>query len=643
MYSKRFNCKQILRFFYGKPFPGRIHGLLVLFCYAVSELGLFISITPTPKTVALLFGFLYALVLTGICLSVPKAVGVLFFAASNLAITTWAMAQIIYCDMFQRLMWTNDAAFASDGIVFVDDVLDFYAPTLWWVLVGIWLVSYLMVLLHWPHQNKAKQHKKRLWMGTALVLLVLCLVENSHLGSKSDVTTGTIPLYYSNGFYHLLKEDIKTNWLAPYLPNYKQTIEENHKQIDSYFARRPEHEANPMTGVMEGKNVIVVLMESLDDWMITPEEMPTVSAMMEESIVFTDFYTPFYGTTRSINTEVCLNTGVYFPTNGSYFYDYLGNDFAHSLPNTLRAYGYTFQVFHHNYPDYYRRSELIPVLGYDRYQSYIQESGESEVLNDCYPFNSQTMRQQFFREGLTFNMLITQAAHMPYKYEDSMSIYALERHPEYYGAYEGEEEDCIRAKARLIDDTFARLLNELEQEGLLEDTLILALSDHYPYGYSNTEQLLEYSGGTDLLCLDNTPCFIWGADLPPMTITKTLNTSDLFPTLLNLLGITPEYQYIGRDAFDPNYAGYAFFADGSWASEGVLCKKNVANHPSDITVIQNKYGKAISEEWMCTSSEAAREFTLISNLILISNYYGKAENARNTKVEPPILQQEVFE
>ena len=617
----RFKRKQILQSCFREPFSCGLLVFVMLFCYALSECALFVSITPTPKPMSLLFGFLYALMLTGICLSVPKAVGMIIFAVSSFAITAWAMAQIIYCDMFHRLMWTNDVAFASDGVVFVDDVLDFYAPVLWWVLAGIWLFSYLMVLLRWPHRNTVHQHKKYLWMGTVFAFLALCLVENSSLVSGSDITQGTVPVYYNNGFYHLLKEDIKTNWLEPYLPNYEQKIEEKHKQIDSYFSQRPEHVANKMTGVLEGKNVIVVLMESLDNWMITPEQMPTVSAIMEESVVFTDFYTPFYGTTRSINTEVCINTGVYFPTNGSYFYDCLSNSFAHSLPNTLRAYGYSSQVFHHNYPDYYRRTELIPALGYDQYQSYIQESGEAEVLNDCYPFDSQTMRQQFFREGLTYNMLITQAAHMPYNYGDSMSSYALEKHPEYYGAYGSEEEDCIRAKARLIDDTFARLLDELEREGLLEDTAILALSDHYPYGYSDTEQLLEYSGGTDLLCLDNTPCFIWSADLTPMTVSKTLNTSDLLPTLFNLLGIDPEYTYLGMDAFDPNYVGYTFFADGSWVSEGVMCKKNITDNQSEVIVIQNKYGKVIGDEWIRTTTEAAREFALISNLILISDYY----------------------
>ena len=109
--------------------------------------------------------------------------------------------------------------------------------------------------------------------------------------------------------------------------------------------------------------------------------------------------------------------------------------------------------------------------------------------------------------------------------------------------------------------------------------------------------------------------------MTPMTISKTLNTSDLFPTLLNLLGIDPKYSYLGRDTFDPNYAGYAFFPDGSWVSEGVMCKKNVTDNQEEVTVINNKYGKTVSQEWLLDITEASQEFTLISNLMLVSDYY----------------------
>ena len=614
-------CKQAFRTCFCERLSVKSHWLIMLFCYILAELALYITITPTPRAISLVFGFLYALVLTGICLGLPRTIGMIFFATSNLVVNVWSMSQIIYYGLFHRLMWTTDAAFASDGVIFVDDVLDFYAPLLWWILVVVSILAYLMVLLRWPLKNTLSQHKRSIWIGTLVSLFILCMAESSSFVKASEMSQGTVSVYYNNGYYHLLKEDIQANWLEPHLPGYEQKQKANRSQIEQYFSQRSSHDPNQMTGVLKGKNVIIILMESLDDWMITPDQMPMVSAIMEKSIVFTDFYTPFYGTTRSINTEVCINSGIYFPTNGSYFYDYLSNSFAHSLPNVLREYGYSSQVFHHNYPDYYRRTELIPAIGYDRYNSYIIESGQKEVLNDCYPFDSQAMRQQFFREGLTFNMLITQAAHLPYSYDDPMSIYALEKHPEYYGTYENEEEDCILAKARLIDDTFVRLFEELEQADALDNTVIVALSDHYPYGYSDTNQMLGYSGGTDLLFLDNTPCFIWSSEIDPITVTKTLNTSDLLPTLLNLLGIEPEFNYLGQDAFDPNYEGAAFFADGSWVSEGVMCKKNLDNGQTEVTVIDNKYGITINDEWIREKTDAAREFTSISNLILLSDYY----------------------
>jgi hypothetical protein len=108
-----------------------------------------------------------------------------------------------------------------------------------------------------------------------------------------------------------------------------------------------------------------------------------------------------------------------------------------------------------------------------------------------------------------------------------------------------------------------------------------------------------------------------------VTVRKTLNTSDLFPTILNLLGIEPEYNYLGRDAFDPEYEGYVFFPDGSWVSNGVMCKMNIGGCDSEVSIIDNKYNVPVSQEWIQETTTASRRFTVISNMILLSDYYGK--------------------
>ena len=79
-----------------------------------------------------------------------------------------------------------------------------------------------------------------------------------------------------------------------------------------------------MTGLLKGKNVVLVLMESMDDWMIG-DHTPTITKLMSEGVNFTNFYTPVYGGIRTFNTEFCINTGSFLSSQGGYAFDYVTN------------------------------------------------------------------------------------------------------------------------------------------------------------------------------------------------------------------------------------------------------------------------------------------------------------------------------
>ena len=181
-----------------------------------------------------------------------------------------------------------------------------------------------------------------------------------------------------------------------------------------------------------------------------------------------------------------------------------------------------------------------------------------------------------------------------------------------------EETNCALLKARLVDDLFQWLLMALEDEGELEKTVIIGITDHYTYGYKNEKSLLELSGVEEKLLLEKTPCFIWSADLNPVTVDKPLNTADFLPTVLNLLGVETEYSYLGRDAFDETYEGYVLFSDGSWISDGVVCSVKASGKT---TIIQNKKDKQLTQEYMTEMAEKSQQFIHVSNLLLISDYY----------------------
>ena len=526
--------------------------------------------------IGIAFGCMWVLVLTGFVMLLPPLAGKILYGFTYFVVTAWAIGQTGYCQIFGKMMWLADIGYAGEGADYLGDVLHSFSA-LWWI-GGIYLLAQgVLVLLIFPDQ-------KRDWKGCAvfgalivagiagLIALpqVLFLWDDDIWGTHSEYAQSSSyeatyttmydarKFYNICGIYHTMAKDVWQHHLYPLTPGYRQELKKNTEQLTEYFARRGAHQDNEMTGILEGKNVILVLMESMDDWMITQEDTPTICRLMDEGINFTNFYTPGYGGARTINTEFCVNSGIYLPTNGGYVFDYVTNHFNQSIAGQLMANGYTAECFHYNEPEFYSRGAFEPALGYHAYNSFEDYmTDEDQLYDDCFLFDSPELNDLFFRQGQTFNFIITRSAHLSYKYNEVLSYYALKQYPQYRGKFGHEEIDCARVKAKLVDDMFARLMQELEAKGQLHNTVIIGVTDHYTYGFKDMDTLLKLSDVSDELLLEKTPCFVWAADCPDLDVSKTLNTSDLLPTVLNLLGIDAPYSYLGQDAFDPGYVGYA--------------------------------------------------------------------------------------
>lgn len=584
----------------------------------------------------LLFGLLWSLLLTCVILLFPRRASRILFAVFWSVHLLWALTQAGYYHVFGKMMWLSTLLYAGEGAMFIGDVLLSF-PLLWWVLgIGIAVLGGIMIRHY--RLLAPRQISRVLCISCALACVAaLFLTPLLVFAGEDDQIDSTADAAYADayesmlnakaaydicGVYQLTFRDLWTNGIYSKTDAYSETVDEQTELLDGYFADRPAHKDNAMTGIFAGKNVIYVLMESMDDWLICEEHTPTIYRLMEEGIRFTNFYTPGYGSARTLNSEFCMNTGVYLPTSGSYVYDYLSNSFSQSIASQLTANGYTAEVFHYNDPDFYSRGEMEPALGYRNYNSFdgfVEE--QALLLDENLLWSIPELKELFFREGPTINTVITRSAHMSYFYGEDLSQHALSVHPEYRGRFQSEEEDCARAKARLVDDFFYQLLTELEENGTLNNTVIVAMTDHYTYGYHNDEELLALSGLTEetALVLENTPCFIWSADGPAMTVEKTLNTSDLLPTVLNLLGIVSPYDYLGQDAFDPRYPGYAIFPDGSWICDGIVCQ---VSSDMEYEIIQNSNDLPITREDLMKMAQIASDYIRASNALLTSDYYG---------------------
>lgn len=588
---------------------------------------------PGDQPWPLAFGALWTVLLTSLVRLLPRKAsrvtfGILYFLAVG-----YTAAQTGYYILFREMMWITDFRYASEGSAFFDVLLQY--PIAWWLMLVSLLALGVLMVVKFPRRASGVTAPI---VAAALIACslcgMICLPEAVFVGDKAVQYAGsdygraqstraaytnmfnTHRLYRICGIYQTGVKDIIRNYIEPMLPAAAEARQQARGEIDAYFAARPESQDNEMTGIFEGKNVVFVLMESMDDWAIG-EHTPTINKLMAEGIHFTDFYTPAYGSVRTFNTEFCANTGSFLSSQGGYAFDYVTNDFRQSLANRLREQGYSAKVYHYNSPNFYSRGVFSPAMGYEKYvcyEDYVTEKNKKDLYDDQFLFDNGELCADFFREGQKLNFIITRSAHLSYKYNEVLSHWGLKRYPDYRGLTGHEELDCMYLKARLVDDMFARLLDELEKNGQLHNTVIVAYTDHYTYGFKDLDVLYEKSGVEDALLLEKTPCFIWSADGPTMEVTKTLNTSDIVPTVLNLMGVDSPYRYIGQDAFDPRYEGYALFPNGSWISNGVAYSTL-----SGLMVLKD--GIEVEDAYLAEMNKKLEAYVRINNLILQTDYY----------------------
>ena len=586
----------------------------------------------------LAFGLLWAVMLTSLLRLLPRKAARIGYGICYFLFLIYALIQTGYFLLFREMIWISDFRYASEGANYLDVLLEY--PLSWWISIPVFFALGIVILLRFPAIPTGR--KSRIvpsLCAVAAIAAAFFLPQAVFLSDSSIRYAGSDygrmqsaeaayenmfsahRLYQVCGIYQTGVKDLYTNYIYPLSPGYAQAQEKAAENIDAYFDTREETSDNEMTGLLKGKNVILVLMESMDDWMIG-EHTPTLEKLMSESISFTRFYTPGYGGVRTFNTEFCINTGSFLSSQGGYAFDYVTNNFDQSLANLLRQEGYSALVYHYNDPSFYSRGVFSEAMGYEQYisyQDYVSADDKDSLYDDQLLFDNQQLSESFFREGPKLNFVITRSAHLSYKYNEVLSYWGLKKYPQYRGLTGSEETDCAYLKARLVDDFFARMLSELEAHGELENTVIVGVTDHYTYGYKNETELLDLSGVSEKLLLERTPCFIWSADLEPMEVDKLLNTSDLLPTLLNLLGVDSPYPYIGQDAFDPDYQGLVPFPDGSW-----ICQDTVWDASSKRFYTLSGGEPDNSTEFRNATNHTVQEFIRINNLMLNTDYYASA-------------------
>lgn len=344
-----------------------------------------------------------------------------------------------------------------------------------------------------------------------------------------------------------------------------------HARLDSIFQQRMGryNKENEMTGVFEGKNLMLIMLESIDTWMINEDYMPELYSLQQKSINFTRHYTPLFINAGTFNTEFAALTGLLTPTSGVRKGAYTSNDFSWSLPSLFREKGYSANSFHSADPIIYDRGNIHRNIGFEDYY-YWYSLGMENYMKDSQLINGF---DKMVENKPFFSFIITYSGHGPYT-EEMKDISA----PHYERAVEkaklngivGDDKNTLEyyhaiAHAMETDAFIGALMDKLEESGLIEDTVVILFSDHYSKYMTDTEYLLRIKGvsNTDLLC--NTPFMIFSSDIEPRNVHTITSTIDIFPTIVNMFNLGADLTYfVGDDIFAENRHDYVMFRNYSW-------------------------------------------------------------------------------
>ncbi|MBP2006373.1 LTA synthase family protein [Halobacillus andaensis] len=315
----------------------------------------------------------------------------------------------------------------------------------------------------------------------------------------------------------------------------------------------PREDPLLMPGLFEGKNLLMIQFESLQQFVIGQEVngqeiTPTLNRLVESGLSFENYY-PQTAEGNSSDAELLVFNSLYPLKEGSTFFRYPMVDYP-SLAKDFKEEGYTTTAFHGDEGTFWNRDAVYPSMGFDRYYDIddyedVEEHALGMGLSDEAFFEQTVNHLQELPKPYVAS-LITLTSHTPFLIpEDEKLINTGETKHTSLGNY--------FESIHYTDHYLGEFLKKLEEEGQMEDTVVVVYGDHngvFKETKSEVEQwngraITEEQWRTDFTSV---PFIVSSTDLKkPLHVTDVAGQIDTAPTLRDWFGLPDETTALGHN------------------------------------------------------------------------------------------------
>ena len=505
----------------------------------------------------------------------PKKLSITYYLLTNIFNNLLIAVQYFHYKVIGTYFTISEIFLSKEGLTYID-VITKYLDYKLLIIIIIFIIFTIISLIGLIKIPKSKLSLKTIIINLGVIITIYLLGLGSLFvfNQKEKPSSRLSPIYnylhlevpyrsiQSIGIIDYNIKDVLSYIYSVLTPQKDLTVYET--EIKEYLGNKPKTTSNEYTGIFKDKNLIYIMLESGDDWLIDEEHMPTLSKLQKEGLNFTNRYSPFFYGGYTFNAEFAANTGLYLTED---FNNTIDNYFPYSLPNLFTKSGYIVNSFHMNNPEFYERGKYHLTFGYSHYYGgyntvEYKNKGYNYVDDTSWITNPETYNLLVPKNQKFMSFLITYSMHLPY-INNELCDAAIRNKELTYNSSEELELNCLHYLSSKTDLMLTKLLEKLEEDKLLDDTVLILFADHDTYGYSNKDYLAKVKNTPNLYLQQKTPLIIWSKDIEHKDIDILMDTADLVPTIANMFGLDYDNQnYLSTDVFSKDHDDYIYFQYG---------------------------------------------------------------------------------
>lgn len=416
--------------------------------------------------------------------------------------------------------------------------------------------------------------KTREWKPAILYAIIMVVVYSSTIpgyvtaaeeyryNKKMQLEMGSI---YT---FHYL--DVKTNIDLKKSAKYssKEDLMVAYNNLKEVYNNNYQEDLYNLKGIAEGKNVIVLQLESFQNFLLFKEIngkeiTPNLNKFVKENVYFDNMMIQSYSTTA--DSEHSTVTSLYPLENGMAFAHYSGNSYDDFFKLYHNA-GYYTIFMHGNEGSFWNRNNVYGHMEIDELDFIESFDKDSKLINNW--ISDESLYEQAvpkFKKAIEesgkpfFANIVAASSHTAF------DLPGLDNKYDYVDIDVGQYKDMYFGNyleaVNYADKQFGMFIEKLKEAGLYDNTVIVVFGDHYGmqmYNYEMLDYIKEKDHRLNMVETEinyiNVPLVIRIPGIEHMKIKKTVSKLDIKPTICMLTGTEDGFS-IGTSMFgDKDFA-----------------------------------------------------------------------------------------